>query len=821
MSDDHIWTAKSIQTLIQRPERLLANQTWRQRLQTFGGLGDFYHWLGQLPLEQPQQSLLKVLTTYPGAPVDSYCQMLNIHQATYHRYQKALFEQLATLLNQPHQAHSNDPNSAADRAPIHQLRPAVGDFVGREPEFKRLTNAIQIAHEAKRGAALVGIHGMGGIGKSELSLIVAQNIVHLYPDAQLMLNLYGARDHALTTEQALGLVINALDPKTRLPEKREQLLARYHNILHNKQVLIVVDDARDAEHVRDLIPPVGCCLIISSRQRFSLPAMASVQLEALNTEDSSKLIQEICPRLDQPSAEQLASACQYLPLALRVSASILQNNPALKPEDYLTQLADQNQRLQALRDPDDQQLNVEASLALSYAQLSAQQQYFVRQLAVLVADFSSAMGLAMLELPNNLTAENQLYYLLRHNLLHYDGHNERWSMHDLIRSFALQQLVQQQEVEAAIWRYCETIRDLANSLHELYLNEIGGKLRARQVFDREEKHVNWVFQYAPTQLGTDRGDQLIIDLVLGTVYNRSNYYPSKVYRIAYINHAIEAATRLDNEPLLARVLGHQANLYREFGKTREAIPIILRSIELAERHGITDHTSSYIQLAYCHHQLGTPDDLKTGLSYAVAAFLCNNQEAELLRAYNNIPLINSMATIYARLQNADLSLYYYLKVIKIGIDTNIGVDMALHYGNIGNIYRRMGKFDKALEFIKKSAEIAEQYDDGISKAAAAVNLAEILANQAQYAESLAYFEQAIRLFREVNYQFHVAYCQWYYGIALLWLDQFEQSIAQFTLSIAYFQQQQLINQANLALFEQLKAGQIEPRQFLAEVKPIT
>ncbi|XSG77678.1 tetratricopeptide repeat protein [Herpetosiphon llansteffanensis] len=821
MSDDQIWTAKSIQTLIQRPERLLADQTWRQRLQAFGGLGDFYHWLGQLPLEQPQQSLLKVLTTYPGAPVDSYCQMLNIHQATYHRYQKALFEQLAKLLNQPHQPRSDDPNSIADRAPIHQLRPAVGDFVGREPEFKRLTQAIQIAHTAKRGAALVGIHGMGGIGKSELSLIVAQNIVHLYPDAQLMLNMYGAREHALSTEQALGLVINALDPKTRLPEKREQLLARYHNILHNKQVLIVVDDARDAEHVRDLIPPVGCCLIITSRQRFSLPAMASVQLEALNAEESSNLIQEICSRLDRTSAEQMASACNYLPLALRVSASILQNNPALKLEHYLAQLTDENQRLQALRDPDDQQLNVEASLALSYAQLSAQQQYFLRQLAVLVADFSSSLGLTMLDLPNNLEAENQIYYLLRHNLLQYNSHSERWSMHDLIRSFALRQLAEQQETEAALWRYCEAIRNVCQTLYALYLNEIGGKLRAAQTFDREAEHVNWVFQYAPTQLGTDRGDQLMADLVLDTVYNRSNYYPSRVYRIEYINHAIEAATRLNNEPLLARILGHQANLYREFGKTREAIPILVRSIELAENHGITDHTTSYIQLAYCYQQLGTPDDLKMALSYAISAFLCNDQESELLKAYNNVPLINSIATIYVKLKNVELALYYYLKAVNIGITTNIGKDMSLHYGNIGNIYRRMGKVDKALEFIKKSAEIAEQYDDVISKAAAAVNLAEILADQAQYAESLAYFEQAIRFFTQVNYQFHVAYCQWYYGIALLWLDKFERAIAQYTLSIAYFQQQQTINQDNLALFEQLKAGQIEPRQFLAKVKPIT
>lgn len=820
MSEDYKWTAKTIQILIQRPERLLGDQLWRQRLQEFGSLGDFYHWLNQLPLEQPQQSLLKVLTTYPGAPVDSYCQMLNIHQATYHRYQKALFEQIAKMLNQPHQSQPNDPNLPADHTLIHQLRPAVGDFVGRETELQRLTYAIQIAHKANRSAALVGIHGMGGIGKSELSLIVAQHVLNLYPDAQLILNMYGAREQALTTEQALGLVINALDPKTRLPEKREQLLARYHNVLHNKRVLIVVDDARDAEHVRDLIPPVGCCLIISSRQRFSLPAMLNLQLEALNAANAIDLVQAICPRLDQVSAEELAIACNYLPLALRVSASILQNNPALKPEQYLNQLADQSQRLQALRDPDDPQLNVEASLALSYAQLSPEQQYFVRQLAVLVADFSSAMGLAMLELPHNLAAENQLYYLLRHNLLQYDGHNERWSMHDLIRSFALQQLMQQQEVEAATWRYCETIRDLAQSLYDLYLNEIGGAIRSQQIFDREEKHVNWVLNYAPTQITTERGDQFIVDLVLATVYNRSNYYPPKSTRIEYINDAIEAANRINNEPLLARVLGHQANLYREIGNHQAAIPIILRSIELAEKYEITDHTTAYIQLSYCYQRLGTPTDLETALKYAIAAFLCNDQEVEIRRANKNTALVNSIGTIYAKLNYKELALYYYLKVIDIGINKDIGLEMSIHYGNIGNIYRKMNKFDKALEFIKKSAEIAEIYDDAISKAAAAINLAEILMDQNKYFESIDYFEQAIQLFTLANYQFHVAYCQWYYGLTLLQLNQIDHGLAQLTPSVAY-QRQQMVKQTNSELFEQLKAGQITPTQFLAEVIAFT
>src|SRR6185436_5656408 len=137
-------------------------------------------------------------------------------------------------------------------------------------------------------------------------------------------------------------------------------------VLHDQKVLILADDARDAAQVRPLIPPLGCALLITSRVRLTLPGMTRVHLDQLDEQEAVALLRRICDRVQEAEAQAIAQACGYLPLALRISASILRNNPALPVVIYLRRLADERQRLSQLRDPDDAGLDVEAALAVSY-----------------------------------------------------------------------------------------------------------------------------------------------------------------------------------------------------------------------------------------------------------------------------------------------------------------------------------------------------------------------------------------------------------------------------------------------------------------------
>jgi hypothetical protein len=54
---------------------------------------------------------------------------------------------------------------------LHQLRAPVADFVEREQEIVELRQSLTVGD---RAAAICGVRGMGGIGKTELALAVNQ-----------------------------------------------------------------------------------------------------------------------------------------------------------------------------------------------------------------------------------------------------------------------------------------------------------------------------------------------------------------------------------------------------------------------------------------------------------------------------------------------------------------------------------------------------------------------------------------------------------------------------------------------------------------------
>src|SRR5690348_6522732 len=80
--------------------------------------------------------------------------------------------------------------------------------------------ADSLLHAADTGgvAAITGVQGMGGIGKTELAYVVAQQVRHDFPDAQIVLALRGASPTPLTPEQALQTVIRAFLPEVPLPD---------------------------------------------------------------------------------------------------------------------------------------------------------------------------------------------------------------------------------------------------------------------------------------------------------------------------------------------------------------------------------------------------------------------------------------------------------------------------------------------------------------------------------------------------------------------------------------------------------------------------
>jgi tetratricopeptide (TPR) repeat protein len=321
----------------------------------------------------------------------------------------------------------------------HQLRAPRNDFVGHEEKIAKLVEALAKARSGMV-AAIAGVRGMGGIGKTELAYVVANRLRHVFPDLQLLLDLQGSKPSLLTPVQALQRIFKDLEPETRQTDDLGELLARYRTLLYGKRALILADDARDAEQVQVLQPPPGCALLITSRRQFTFGGMTAIDLTKLADEEAIALQRTICERLDTGQAQRIATLCGNLPLALRISASLLASDDTIQIEEYVGRLADER-RLAQLRNPDNPDYDsVEASLNLSYVQLDDDERRVFSQLGVFHPSFDQAAAAAVVGAMKKGQLATVLGSLRRRNLLEFDTVRERYNLHELVRVFARSQL---------------------------------------------------------------------------------------------------------------------------------------------------------------------------------------------------------------------------------------------------------------------------------------------------------------------------------------------------------------------------------------------
>jgi len=312
---------------------------------------------------------------------------------------------------------------------------------------------------------------------------VAQRLAATFPDAQLLIELRGASDTPVSPAQALQKVIRAFEPEAMLPDDLSALRDLYRNYLTGKRVLILADDARDRTRVDGLLPPIGSALLVTSCNRFALPGMVTLNLGQLAPGEAEQLVRTICPRLGDAAGE-LVRLCGYLPLALRLSASLLANDDTRSVPRYLAKL--KRARLAQLRDPDDLRVSVTASIQLSYAALPPEGQQALAQLSVFPASFDRIAATAVVADVANV--EEVLGLLRRRSLLEWDEESERYSLHDLVREFAAAKLPSAGQASLAL-RHARHYLGVANHAQSaLYLKSEA--VAGLALFDQERAQID-------------------------------------------------------------------------------------------------------------------------------------------------------------------------------------------------------------------------------------------------------------------------------------------------------------------------------------------
>jgi DNA-binding SARP family transcriptional activator/tetratricopeptide (TPR) repeat protein len=331
-------------------------------------------------------------------------------------------------------------STSAVRPSVPRELPAdICSFAGRRDELSRLDRVVSAGG---RGALVVAVSGTAGVGKTTLALHWAHRVAQQFPDGQLYVNLRGFDGAAaLGAAVALRRFIATLGvPAAQIPSGIDARAALFRSLLADKRVLVVIDNARDAEHAQPLLPgAAGSMAIVTSRTTLvGLAAAAGAHhlaLDVLSAEDARALL---AARIGsavvaaQPDAvDEAITRCARLPLALAIASARMPAGPAR----LVAELRAADDALDAFHLPE---TTVATVLSWSYRILSEQAARLFRFVACHPgADLAApaAASLAGLEMSE---ARQRLRELVDANLLTelYPG---RYTCHDLLRAYAAQQ----------------------------------------------------------------------------------------------------------------------------------------------------------------------------------------------------------------------------------------------------------------------------------------------------------------------------------------------------------------------------------------------
>jgi tetratricopeptide (TPR) repeat protein len=326
----------------------------------------------------------------------------------------------------------------------------VADFTGRDEHSKQLGRLLTEARGAGNPAAVpvAVVAGAGGLGKTALAVHAAHELRACFPDGQLYVSLLGASQQPLPPDQVLARLLRDLGvPGGRIPVYQEERAALFRTRMAGRQILIVLDDAKDAAQVRPLLPgTASSAVIVTSRHRLAdLAGSRLIDLDVLDDTEARLLFTRIIgadrASAEPPAVREVLEACAGLPLAIRIAGARLTARRGWSVGTLARRLADERRRLDEFTAGD---LAVRACFQVSFDALPGPERsggidpaHVFRLLGLWQGPSIGLATVAALLGQPEAAVDDALEVLIDASLLESPA-PDRYQFHDLLRAYAAQ-----------------------------------------------------------------------------------------------------------------------------------------------------------------------------------------------------------------------------------------------------------------------------------------------------------------------------------------------------------------------------------------------
>ena len=204
---------------------------------------------------------------------------------------------------------------------VRGARPRVWNVPARNPGFTGRDDLLAEVRErllAGDKAVVQALHGMGGVGKTQLAAEYAHRFAGTY-DLAWWIN---AEQGGLIGDQvaALGFALGCVQPGAGTEAVRAAVLAE---LRHRRRWLLVFDNAEESADVGPWLPGGGGHVLITSRQRGWDEVAAPVEVDVLARAESVAILQTRVTMLSGADADRLAAELGDLPLAIAQAAGFM------------------------------------------------------------------------------------------------------------------------------------------------------------------------------------------------------------------------------------------------------------------------------------------------------------------------------------------------------------------------------------------------------------------------------------------------------------------------------------------------------------------